>query len=64
MNSLIKTNITDNVAETANRHLNDLDLLFAVKSHLSWEAEEFELLKFQGIEHVEYVGSDIRPEIE
>lgn len=32
--------------ETANRHLEDLDLLFAGKSNISWRAEkEFALLK-------------------
>jgi len=43
-------------SETSNRHLEDLDLLFAGESHLSWRAEkEFELLKAKGIEHVEDV---------
>jgi hypothetical protein len=42
----MKMIIADNAVETANRHLEDLDLLFAGKSHLSWRAEkEFELLK-------------------
>lgn len=32
--------------ETANRHLEDLDLLFAGKSNIAWRAEkEFELAK-------------------
>ncbi|CZR65925.1 related to transporter (major facilitator superfamily) [Phialocephala subalpina] len=40
--------------ETANRHLEDLDLLFAGESHLSWRAErEFEALKGKYVEHVE-----------
>jgi hypothetical protein len=57
--------MADSVVETANRHLEDLDLLFAGKSHLSWRAEkEFELLKSKGIEHVADLGGDIRPETE
>ena len=65
MDPTIKTNIADNAVETANRHLEDLDLLFAGKSHLSWRAEkEFELLKSKGIEHVEDIASDIKPETE
>jgi len=44
--------------ETANRHLEDLDLLFAGNSHLSWRAEkEFGLLKAKGIEHIEDVAA-------
>lgn len=61
----MKMIIADNAVETANRHLEDLDLLFAGKSHLSWRAEkEFELLKSKGIEHVEDIASDIKPETE
>jgi hypothetical protein len=57
----MRQNVADNVLETANRHLEDLDLLFAGKSHISWRAEkEFELLKFKGIENVEEVGRDSR----
>ncbi|KUJ11399.1 general substrate transporter [Mollisia scopiformis] len=42
--------------ETANRHLEDLDLLFAGGSHLSWRAErEFEALKEKGVEHVDEI---------
>jgi hypothetical protein len=44
--------------ETANRHLEDLDLLFAGESHLSWRAEkEFAQLKSKEAEHVEDVGA-------
>lgn len=57
--------LANNVLETANRHLEDLDLLFAGKSHLSWRAEkEFELLKSKGIEHVEDVAGNSGPEKE
>ncbi|KAE8445931.1 hypothetical protein EG329_012710 [Mollisiaceae sp. DMI_Dod_QoI] len=41
--------------ETANRHLEDLDLLFAGESHFSWRAErEFEELKGKDVEHIEH----------
>ena len=43
---LLAKNASDEDIETANRHLEDLDLLFAGESHLSWRAErEFEALK-------------------
>ena len=46
--------------ETANRHLEDLDLLFAGDSHISWRAErQFALLKSKTApEHVEDVTTD------
>lgn len=52
--------ITLTSTETANRHLEDLDLLFAGKSHLSWRAEkEFEELK-QNYDHEENIRRDVK----
>lgn len=43
---LLSSTLTNYATETANRHLEDLDLLFAGKSNLSWRAErEFALIK-------------------
>jgi hypothetical protein len=51
--------------KTVNRHLEDLDLLFARESCLSWRVEkEFELLKSNGTGLVENIGADIRPKTE
>ena len=46
--------------ETANRHLEDLDLLFAGDSHISWRAErQFALLKSKTVpEHIEDATTD------
>jgi hypothetical protein len=47
----------DEVSKTGNYYLEDLDLLFARESYLSWRAErEFAQVNSKEAEHVEYVG--------